>query len=155
MAWCRIGDEALSEPILILFTDAYMRYLREMNYWNTEQLLRHKCVVIDAVTQYIFDDFSCTSHEDTHFDQMQVMLVPIRTHLCSRDFSSVDCQHAKHQSLGTFTCFILFDTYAKLQEDEIVPQSWYSVLSRQPKGNLCELLENIYCIIYAHYMGFQ
>ena len=26
MAWCRIGDKPLSEPMLMQFTDAYMRH---------------------------------------------------------------------------------------------------------------------------------
>ena len=26
MAWCRIGDKPLSEPMLTLFTDAYMQH---------------------------------------------------------------------------------------------------------------------------------
>ena len=30
MAWSRIGDKPLSEPILIQFTDAYMRHKGEM-----------------------------------------------------------------------------------------------------------------------------
>ena len=31
MAWCRIGDKPISEPILTQFTDAYMRHWEEMS----------------------------------------------------------------------------------------------------------------------------
>ena len=31
MAWCRIGDKPLSEPMLTRLTDAYMQHLGEMN----------------------------------------------------------------------------------------------------------------------------
>ena len=32
MAWRRIGDKPLSEPMLALFTDAYMRHSASINY---------------------------------------------------------------------------------------------------------------------------
>ena len=31
MAWCRLGDKLLSEPMLTRFTDAYMRHYGEMS----------------------------------------------------------------------------------------------------------------------------
>ena len=37
MAWCRIGDKPLSEPMLIEFTDAYMRHKGEMCWRTTER----------------------------------------------------------------------------------------------------------------------
>ena len=34
MAWRRIGDKPLSEPMMALFTDAYMRHSASMSYSN-------------------------------------------------------------------------------------------------------------------------
>ena len=34
MAWRRTGDKPLSEPMLNQFTDAYMRYQREISYYT-------------------------------------------------------------------------------------------------------------------------
>ena len=31
MAWCRIGDKPLFEPMMALFTDLYMRHSASMN----------------------------------------------------------------------------------------------------------------------------
>ena len=39
MAWRRIGDKPFSEPMLILFTDAYMRHSGEMNEEKRQGML--------------------------------------------------------------------------------------------------------------------
>ena len=42
MAWRRIGDKPLSEPMLTRFIDAYMRHLGEMSWqeWPEEKVLK-------------------------------------------------------------------------------------------------------------------
>ena len=39
MAWRRIGDKPLSEPMLTRFTDAYMRHSGEMSQWRIYGLI--------------------------------------------------------------------------------------------------------------------
>ena len=64
MAWRRLGDKPLSEPVLIRFVDAYMRHQGEMSY----------NIQFSVVSSYIskFQENECLDHEKlcvAHFCQ--------------------------------------------------------------------------------------
>ena len=70
MAWRRIGDKPLSESMLTRFTDAYMRYQREltplaMSYgWDSKSCVWNRCTV---AMSYVCDAKSSVWHSNRSY----------------------------------------------------------------------------------------